>query len=113
MYGVKRASGNGRTTLSRRAPFKGLGDTTGGSCPSVQQWLGITDPNDPCQTNFEAGALESLPISSVPINAASNPTASSLTLAAAPTLQMTTLAYWGLAAAGAVLVLGAIGGGRR
>lgn len=92
MYGVKRASGNGRTTLSRRAPFRGLGDD-------------LSSQND----------LSSLPLSALPIanEPGAVPTASSLTLNAASSLNLTTLAYWGLAAALGVLVLGVFSGGRR
>lgn len=103
MYGVKRASGNGRTTLSRRAPFKGLGDCTVGSVDPLTGDTIATCPD-----------VSSLPISSLPIanQAGAIPTASSLTLASAGQISLTTVAYWGLAAAAAVLVLGAFGGRR-
>jgi hypothetical protein len=104
VYGVKRASGNGRTTLSRRAPFRGLGDCTVGSVDPLTGDTIATCPD-----------VSSLPISSLPIanQAGAIPTASSLTLASGANLNLTTLAYWGLAAAGAVLVIGAFSGGRR
>lgn len=105
MYGVKRASGNGRTTLSRRAPFRGLGD----ACV-----VGSVDPITG-DTVASCPDINSLPLSSLPIanQPGAIPTASSLTLNSAGALSMTTLAYWGLAAALGVLVLGAFSGGRR
>jgi len=84
-----------------------LGDINQAVCPSMEQLQGIVDPSDPCQNE-----ILSLPLSSAPANTTipSQATASSLAIASGvptpPTTSSNTLLYIGLAAVGAMLLIG-------
>jgi hypothetical protein len=106
MYGVRNTSGMGRTSITRRAPFRlGLGDTTA-TCPSVEQLEGIVDLTDPCQLPLFSTASGTGTASDSIAN-----TMSSLQLQAAAAAS--TLPSWALPAAAVGVVLLLIMGGKR